>query len=140
MKKWIAGLIIFAYSCISISQTCGEINVIEAVDGDTLRAELTGVPFARLQRVSIRIDGIDTPEIHGKCEKEKEMAQIAKRFLNEKLKTTEHISFDKIRWDKYGGRILAEILFDGNNVSQMMINNGLAYPYHGEKKINHWCE
>lgn len=120
------------------AQTCGDIKVTGVIDGDTLRAEMIGAPKP-LNHVLIRISGIDTPEIRGKCESEKEKAQEAKSFLNKKLSSAYAVTFGTIDWDKYGGRILAEIYFDGVAVSQIMIDAGYAVPYHGEKKNFNWC-
>jgi endonuclease YncB( thermonuclease family) len=95
MKKilcFIAGCLV----ALSINaQTCGNIKVIEVVDGDTLRAEMIGVP-SPLNRVLIRISGIDTPEIKGECNSEKENAQAAKSFLNKKLSSTYAVTFGAI--------------------------------------------
>lgn len=137
MKK----VITFIAGCLlagSISaQTCGTIRVVGVVDGDTLRAEMVGAPRP-LNRVSIRISGIDTPEIKGQCGSEKEKARAAKSFLIQKLSSTRAVTFGAMDWDKYGGRILADVYFDGMSVSEIMIKNDLAVPYAGGKKSG-WC-
>lgn len=138
MKKVIA----FIAGCLlagSISaQTCGTIQVTGVIDGDTLRAEMLGVP-SPLNRVSIRISGIDTPEMKGQCDSEKEKARAAKSFLSRKLSSARAVTFGTLDWDKYGGRILADVYFDGQDVGQMMIDEGYATPYLGGKKSSHWC-
>ena len=139
MKKRIRSLIAGVLLAGSTSAfSCGEIIVTGVVDGDTLRAEMVGMPD-NLKKVSIRIMGIDTPEIHGKCDSEKEKAREAKEFLRTKLLATRAVTFKWMEWDKYGGRILAEVYFDGEDVSKLMIDSGLAVEYHGEKKSGHWC-
>lgn len=138
MKK----VIVFIAGCFlagSISaQTCGTIQVTGVIDGDTLRAEMVGAP-SPLNRVSIRISGIDTPEIKGQCDSEKEKARAAKSFLSRKLSSARAVTFGTLDWDKYGGRILADVYFDGQDAGQMMIDAGYAFPYHGKKKIDRWC-
>ena len=44
-------------------------------------------------------------------------------------------------WDKYGGRFVATV-FDknGKNVGDILISEGLAVPYFGDKKISNWCK
>ena len=139
MKKRILSLIAGVLLTGSTSAfSCGEITVTGVVDGDTLRAEMDGVPD-QLRKVSIRIMGIDTPEIHGRCETEKEKALAAKEFLQKKLEATSAVTFKWVGWDKYGGRILAKVYFDGEDVGKLMIGSGLAVEYHGEKKSGHWC-
>lgn len=139
MKKVIAFISVCLLAGSSISaQTCGTIQVTGVIDGDTLRAEMVGAP-SPLNRVSIRISGIDTPEIRGQCDSEKEKARAAKSFLSRKLSSARAVTFGTLDWDKYGGRILADVYFDGQDVGQMMIDAGYAFPYHGEKKSDHWC-
>lgn len=130
----IAGLLSGSIS----AQTCGTIQVTGVIDGDTLRAEMVGAP-SPLNSVSIRILGIDTPEIKGRCFAEKEKARAAKSFLSKKLSSTRAVTFGTLDWDKYGGRILANVYFDGQDVGQMMIDAGFAVVYRGEKKNSQWC-
>ncbi len=123
---------------VNAQTVCGDIRVTGVVDGDTLRSEMAGAP-SPLNRVSIRISGIDTPEMKGGCAAEKEKARAAKKFLSQKLLSTRAVTFGTLDWDKYGGRILADVYFDGVSVSQIMIEAGYAVPYHGEKKTPMWC-
>ena len=139
MKKVIVFIAGYFLAGSSISaQTCDTIQVTGVIDGDTLRAEMVGAQIP-LNRVSIRISGIDTPEMKGQCDSEKEKARAAKSFLSRKLSSARAVTFGTLDWDKYGGRILADVYFDGQDVGQMMIDAGYAFPYHGEKKSDHWC-
>lgn len=138
MKK-ILPLIIGCFLAGTINaQVCSDINVTGVIDGDTLRAEIPALPD-HLRKVSIRVLGIDTPEIHGKCDLEKSRALEAKEFLTNRFKETKDVTFKWMEWDKYGGRILAEVYFDGQDVGKMMIDAGYAASYHGEKKPGIWC-
>jgi|PlaIllAssembly_1097288.scaffolds.fasta_scaffold00001_23 endonuclease YncB( thermonuclease family) len=128
----------FLASTIVSAQCINEIKVVGVIDGDTLRAEMAGMP-SPLNRVSIRISGIDTPEMKGQCDSEKEKARAAKNFLSKKLSSTRAVTFGALDWDKYGGRILAEVYFDGQDVGQMMIDSGYATPFRGGKKNSRWC-
>jgi micrococcal nuclease len=138
MKKSIFAVLLCLLSLSPKSFAFDNIAITEVVDGDTLRAEIHELPYP-LNKVSIRVLGIDTPEIHGKCQLEKEKAQEAKQFLSEKLKETKHVTLSSLHWDKYGGRILAEVYFDGVNISKLLIDEGLAVPYWGQKKTMDWC-
>ena len=46
-------------------------------DGDTITFNLPGLHPIISEKISIRVNGIDTPEIKGKCEKEKYDAKQA---------------------------------------------------------------
>lgn len=123
---------------VNAQTVCGDIRVTGVIDGDTLRAEMVGAP-SPLNRVSIRISGIDSPEMKGNCDAEKEKARASKKFLAKKLLSARAVTIGTMDWDKYGGRILADVYFDGISVSKMMIEAGYAVPYHGGKKTPMWC-
>ena len=50
-------------------------------DGDTITFNLPGLHPIIGEKISIRVNGIDTPEIQGKCEKEKYDANRLNRWL-----------------------------------------------------------
>jgi endonuclease YncB( thermonuclease family) len=41
-------------------------------------------------------------------------------------------------WDKYGGRVLGDVLLNGQSLRQLLIANGFAREYYGEAKTS-WC-
>lgn len=115
------------------------IRVIDVHDGDTVKVlfEFGG----EIMKISLRILGVDTPEItagHGRLPEEKEAATKARDFVRETLHRAElqggvHARFKE--WDKFGSRILAEILLtETTTLSDLLIKQGYAHPYHGEKK------
>ena len=114
-----------------------EFTIKEVYDGDTVKIEETAYNLP----LSIRINGIDTPEKghRAKCNQEKKLAEQAKKFLENLIKEANLIYFDELKWDKYGGRILANMYIDGLSVATIMIKEGFAREYHGEKKIG-WCK
>lgn len=106
-------------------------------DGDTCYVTATVLPET-LQKMSVRILGIDTPEIKGECAKEKTLAQEGKEFANKLFKAAKLIEYRDLEWDKYGGRILSNVYLDGELYSKKIIDAGLARPYFGDKK-EPWC-
>ena len=56
-------------------------------DGDTCNALMLGVPDS-IKKIKVRIRGIDTPEMKGKCENEKKLALKAKDFINNLIKNS----------------------------------------------------
>lgn len=58
------------------SATVSEVTSI--YDGDTFRATIDGWPALIGKRISIRVNGVDTPEMRGKCDQEKQLAREAK--------------------------------------------------------------
>lgn len=68
------------------------------------------------------------------------MALEAKEYLFKKLLLSKTITIGWMEWDKYGGRILADVYFDSVSVENIMLNSGYAIPYTGGKKIDNWCK
>lgn len=113
-------------------------QVLDILDGDTVTVRVH-VWIGQTIETHVRIDGIDTPEIKGKCEREREMAQDAKNEIAKLLSSTGTIQLYDIKLEKYAGRVLAKAANDkGVNIAQHMIEKGLARPYAGAKRTG-WC-
>ena len=106
-------------------------------DGDTCYVIIKALP-KKLEKMSIRILGIDTPEIRGKCSGEKELALKARIFANKAFRSANKIEFKNLQWGKYGGRLLSDVYLDDKLYSKMIIDEGLARPYDGKTKKG-WC-
>jgi endonuclease YncB( thermonuclease family) len=90
--------------------------------------------------VKIRLAGIDTPEIRGKCAKEKRLAKKARDYLNYTLKKSNSIIIDIDNNNKLDslGRYLAVLYADDININNFMLARGYARV---EKKGYHnWCK
>ena len=55
------------------------------------------------------------------------------------FKNADNIEFRNLKWDKYGGRILADVYIDGISYKHEIIEAGLAREYYGGKKLG-WCD
>lgn len=91
--------------------------VTYVVDGDTVRVR----PPGGGKPVSIRIDGIDAPEICQAFGPDSRDA-LMRRVLGKRVKV-----YGK-RHDDYG-RLLARVEFDGGDTGQWMVARGLAWSY-----------
>lgn len=107
--------------------------VIKVYDGDTItiasKLPYSGSP---LYRFSVRLNGIDAPEIRSKNAEEKKLAIIAKDALSEKI-MNKVITLENIAVEKYG-RILADVVINGENMSNYMLQQKLAVKYDGGTK------
>ena len=108
-------------------------------DGDTITFNLPGLHSIIGEKISIRVNGIDTPEIRGKCEKEKYNAQQAKEMVTDILKDAERINLKNMERGKYF-RIVADVYADGENIADILIESGMAVRYDGGTKTKDWCE
>jgi micrococcal nuclease len=115
--------------------------IIRVIDGDTVEVAARWLPIELGKTVSIRIDGIDTPERGGraKCAHEAQLAQTAKDFVQKSIAQSRKQAIMIRSWDKFGGRILGDILLDGVSIRQQLLERGYAKPYTGGQKIS-WCE
>ena len=89
------------------------------------------------EKMSVRIYGIDTPEIRGKCNPETVKAKGARDFLLDMIEQTNQIDLVSCEKDKYF-RIGCIMLLDGENVGDIMIEEGHAREYNGGKRES-WC-
>ena len=108
-------------------------------DGDTIRFNLPGYPPIAGKDIRVRVNGIDTPEIKGKCKKEKYEARQARDMVADILWGAEKITLRTIKSGKYF-RIVADIIVDGENLADVLIEAGRAIKYDGGKKTHKWCD
>lgn len=108
-------------------------------DGDTIKFNLSQFHKIIGDNISVRVNGIDAPEIRGKCKKEKDLAIIAKKYVAAKLKDAAEIKLLNMKRGNYF-RIVAEVLVDGQSLKDILIQEGLAVEYDGGEKTYNWCE
>lgn len=118
--------------------------VLRIIDGDTVQVA-PGLLPPELP-ISIRIRGIDTPESRkplAKCDAEMALAKQAKAFTAAAITTAQAVGqwveFSHLEWDKYGGRVLADVTISGANLGQLLIDAGYARPYFGVGPKPDWC-
>lgn len=121
---------------INISQ-----NSIKSIyDGDTITLKCMPNFKCKKNSLKVRIMGVDTPEIKGKCRKETELARKAKQFTVVFVRTSGDIvlSYDAYNmYDRYG-RLLVYLSVDGKDLSKSLIENNLGRIYDGGKRRG-WC-
>ena len=89
--------------------------------------------------MGIRVRGLDTPEIRGRCDREKELARQARDYARTILERAERIDLVDIERGRYF-RIVATVLVDGVDLAEILIDAGLAVPYDGNGPRPDWCE
>ena len=90
------------------------------------------------EKISIRVNGIDTPEIKGKCEKEKYDAKQAQQMVADILKDADQIVLINMERGKYF-RIAADVIVDGESLGNILVETGMAIRYDGGRKVKGWC-
>jgi endonuclease YncB( thermonuclease family) len=110
-------------------------RVIKVYDGDTITIA-SKLPFdsSPIYRLSVRLNGIDTPEMKGKgvSDEEKEAAKSTRDFVSN-LVLNNYVRLENIESEKYG-RILADVYIGEINLNQLLIRERYAVKYDGGTK------
>lgn len=117
-----------------------DVVITRVIDGDTVAFEAGFLPDPLKKELSIRVYGVDTPEKghRAKCPAENQRGQAATEFTKQSVaqaRTRQIVLYD---WDKYGGRVLGDVLLNGQSLRAMLIQRGFAREYYGEAKTS-WC-
>jgi endonuclease YncB( thermonuclease family) len=113
-------------------------DVLRVVDGDTVEVRVH-VWLGQEVRTSVRLRGIDAPELHARCPAEHKGAEAARRRL-EDLVSQGAVTVSGPSPDKYFGRVLADLrTADGRDVASILLAERLARPYQGGTRQS-WCD
>lgn len=108
-------------------------KVIKVYDGDTITiASVLPNTTEPVYRFSVRLNGIDTPEIRGKTQEEKELAIHVRDELYSKI-YGKMVTLKNVDIEKYG-RMLADVYLDDENINEWLVNKGYAIKYDGGTK------
>ena len=114
-----------------------DVTPVRVIDGDTVVVTIENVPDVFGERIAVRIAGIDTPEIRGKCVGETRKANEAKLLVQNLFLRARVVNVLGATRDKYF-RIVGNIEVDGQDVSAILLEKGLARLYDGGRKSD-WC-
>ena len=118
-------------------------TVTSVYDGDTIKVEAAVWPGITWTG-SVRVLGVDTPELRAKCPEEKAAAVEAREFV--KRTVGYHVTLHNIKLGKFAGRVLADVQIHERDTSrstddlaELLIEQGHARPYDGGARAG-WCE
>lgn len=117
-----------------------DVEVLRVIDGDTIAYKADFLPAPLKKELSIRVFGVDTPEKGGraKCPAESIKGQAATAFTKQLVEAATRRQIVLYSWDKFGGRVLGDIILDGVSLRGLLIEKGHAREYYGEAKTS-WC-
>ena len=123
------------------------VEYVRNYDGDTVTVDLVDLRDIDLDgtyktlwdNISIRVRGIDTPEIRTRCKSEKVLGYQAKYIVQNILKAAKEVTSKNISRGKYF-RLVADIYADGVNIKHALFAADLAIVYNGRKKTYNWCK
>jgi endonuclease YncB( thermonuclease family) len=146
MKKLLLTLLLAAAAVPALAQKMPknsatyDAKIIRVSDGDTIVISAPFLPAPLKPELAVRIFGVDTPEKghRAQCPQENERALVASKFTTQAIQSHPKHQVIIYGWDKFGGRILGDILVNGQSIRQGLIANGLAREYYGDAKQS-WC-
>jgi len=115
----------YEYSC----------EVERVVDGDTVDVVLD-LGFDILHKCRVRLYGIDTPESRTRNKDEKARGKMATAYLKQAISNGDKVVIQTKLKDSRGkfGRVLGDVVIDGLNINQTMVENNYAVKYYGQSK------
>ncbi|MEE9303096.1 thermonuclease family protein [Candidatus Vondammii sp. HM_W22] len=140
MKWGLVFMALLASGLVSAKQTYGTVSpsVIRSIyDGDTFKVTISEWPAIVGNKISVRVNGVDTPEMRGQCDREIKLARKAKKHTVAFLRSGEKVELRNVQRGKYF-RIVADVYVSGENLAESLIVAGLGYRYYGGKKQS-WC-
>ena len=120
-------------------------QILRVSDGDTVVIAAPFLPQPLKPELAVRVYGVDTPEkgFRAQCPSEDQRGQAASAFTKNAIATTAaqggKFQVTIYGWDKFGGRILGDILINGQSLRAALIANGFAREYYGDAKQS-WCQ
>ena len=143
MKRFLlllALLPVFAFAQKEKAGVTYDVILTRVIDGDTVAFQANWLPDPLKKELSIRVFGVDTPEksFRAKCPAEEARGQAASDFTKKLINGATKRQIVMMDWDKYGGRVLGDVILDGKSLRALLIQNGYAREYYGEAKTS-WC-
>ena len=115
--------------------------ITRVIDGDTVAFQADFLPAPLKKELSIRVYGVDTPEkgFRAQCPSEAQRGEAASAFTKQLITNSQQRQVVLMDWDKYGGRVLGDVILNGVSLRHQLIANGFAREYYGEAKTS-WCQ
>jgi len=119
-------------------------QILRVTDGDTVVIAAPFLPAPFKPELAIRVYGVDTPEkgFRAQCPSEAQRGDAASAFTKNAINSAAagggKFQVTMYGWDKFGGRVLGDILINGQSLRAALIANGFAREYYGDAKQS-WC-
>lgn len=142
VKRLLPFLLLLSVSAFSKEKIGIEYDykITRVIDGDTVAFKAEFLPSPLKPELSLRIYGVDTPEKgrRAKCELEAKKGRAAFEFTKVSVESAVTSKVVIMKWDKYGARVIGDVMLDGKSLAKQLIKKGFAREYFGKKKES-WC-
>lgn len=149
MKKLLLSLLLAVAAIPALAQKTPQgvtydAQILRITDGDTVVISAPFLPKPLKPELAIRVFGVDTPEkgFRAQCPSEAQRGEAASAFTKKAIESAAagggKFQVTMYGWDKFGGRVLGDLLINGQSLRAALIANGFAREYYGEAKQS-WC-
>ncbi len=149
MKKFLLILLaipvlVFAQGKVPAKSATYDAQILRVTDGDTVVIAAPFLPAPFKPELAIRVFGVDTPEKghRAMCPGEAQRGEAASAFTKKAIESAVagggKFQVTMYGWDKFGGRVLGDILINGKSLRAGLIANGFAREYYVDAKQS-WC-
>lgn len=143
MKQLLAVLLLVPALAFAQKQPQGvtyDAQILNVTDGDTVVIAAPFLPAPLKPQLAVRVFGVDTPEKghRAQCPIEAQRGEQASAFTKNLVAKSVKRQVILYSWDKFGGRVLGDMILDGKSLRAQLIANGFAREYYGEAKQS-WC-
>ena len=132
--------LVFAQGKMPKNSATYDAQIVRVTDGDTIVIAAPFLPAPLKPELAVRVFGVDTPEKghRAQCPSEAQRGEQASEFTKNAVKNTKRHQVILYSWDKFGGRVLGDMILDGTSLRSELIRNGFAREYYGDAKQS-WC-
>ena len=124
LLSWYLLFLLTGCSSFDESDEAITIKVVRCIDGDTFVCNIQNDSLEVFTKnISVRIRGIDAPELNDKRPEIRKLALETKEYVSQRLASAHRIELKNLGRDKYF-RILADVYVDGSNLSEELIAKG----------------
>ena len=132
----IIAIVVPAYAQKAPQGVVYDAQIVRVNDGDTVVIAAPFLPQPLKPELAVRIYGVDTPEkgFRAQCPSEDARGKAATEFTKNAVAKSTKRQVTLYGWDKFGGRVLGDIVLDGQSLRTAFIQNGYAREYYGDAK------
>ena len=130
-------IVLFFVSAIALGSDFEDVEYLKNYDGDTFTVNIKDLPDVFGKEISVRIRGVDTPELNAERKCEKLAADKARKFLMRTIATSK-IRLLGCERDKYF-RLLCTVKAGDVDVGDRILKGRWGMPYDGGTKHDWYC-
>ena len=117
------------------TRTLSTLNYEDCIESDLCEFSSPQTEAQTAKRLVIRLAGINAPHLNATCEQESLLGLQARTLIHEHLSSSVHIELRN--YSTYGRETSGRVIADGQDLSELLLNQGLAVRFGGNQKD--WC-